>query len=89
MPAGKKQAKLSQVFEKILDGIDHRVAGFDEEAARLAANLASVRQRKGRIGEIRDTMIAAIVLAHRATLATRNVTHFSDIQATVINPWVA
>jgi predicted nucleic acid-binding protein len=28
-------------------------------------------------------------LAHRASLATRNVTHFADISATVINPWNA
>lgn len=89
MPAGNKQAKLSQVFEKILDGMDHRIAVFDENAARLAANLTAVRQRKGRVGEIRDTMIAGIVLAHRANLATRNVTHFADISATVVNPWVA
>jgi predicted nucleic acid-binding protein len=89
MPAGKKQAKLSQVFEEILGGMDHRIAVFDEDAARLAANLATVRQKKGRVGEMRDTMIAGIVLAHHATLATRNVTHFSDIQATVVNPWTA
>ena len=89
MAAGKKQAALSQVFERILSSIDHRIAVFDEEAARLAANLTAFRQKKGRVGELRDTMIAGIVLAHHASLATRNVTHFSDIQATVVNPWTA
>jgi predicted nucleic acid-binding protein len=34
----------------------------------------------------RDTMIAGIVLAHHATLATRNVRDFDDIHATVIDP---
>jgi toxin FitB len=88
MPAGRKQAKLSQVFEKILSSMDHRIAVFDEEAARLAANLAAVRHKNGRVREIRDTMIAGIVLAHRASLATQNVTHFADISAMIINPWV-
>jgi predicted nucleic acid-binding protein len=89
MVAGKRQSALSQLFERILNSIDHRIAVFDEEAGRLAANLTAFRQRKGRVGELRDTMIAGIVLARHATLATRNVTHFADISATVVNPWVA
>ena len=89
MPAGKRQARLSEVFERILDGIGQRVAVFDDEAARLAANLTAFRRKNGRVGELRDTMIAGIVLAHRAGLATRNTAHFRDISATVINPWDA
>jgi len=89
MPAGKRQAKLSEVFERILDRIDHRIAVFDEQAARLAGEITSLRQKKGRVVELRDTMIAGIVLANRASLATRNVAHFADISATVINPWTA
>lgn len=89
MPAGRKQASLSQGFEGLLDRLQHRIAVFDEEAARLAANLTAVRRRKGRVGEFRDTMIAGIVLAHRASLVTRNTAHFSDIAAVVIDPWAA
>jgi len=89
MPAGKRQAKLAEVFERILDRLAQRIAVFDDEAARLAANLTAFRRKKGRVGELRDTMIAAIVLAHRASLATRNVAHFSDISAAVVNPWNA
>jgi toxin FitB len=89
MQAGKRQAGLSHVFEQILDGINHRIAVFGEESARLAADLTAERQRKGRIGEIRDTMVAGIVLTHGARLATRNTSHFDDIGATVVNPWTA
>jgi predicted nucleic acid-binding protein len=38
---------------------------------------------------LRDPMIAGIVLAHRASLATRNVIQFSDIFAAVVNAWAA
>jgi predicted nucleic acid-binding protein len=89
MPAGKRQAKLSEVFERILDRLAQRIANFDDEAARLAANLTALRRKQGRVGELRDTMIAGIVLARRASLATRNFSHFSDISATVVNPWTA
>jgi predicted nucleic acid-binding protein len=34
-------------------------------------------------------MIAGIVLATHAQLATRNVKHFVDIAASVVNPWEA
>jgi hypothetical protein len=32
-------------------------------------------------------MIAGIVLANHAALATRNVKHFEDIAKSVVNPW--
>ena len=88
MPAGKKQTRLSEVFERILNSLDHRIAVFDEDAARATASLMASRQKKGRPGDLRDSMIAGIVLAHHASLATRNTAHFADL-ATVVNPWSA
>ena len=87
MAAGKKRTSLSEGFEQLLQRIDHRIAVFDEAAARKAAELTGERQKRGRVVEMRDTMIAGIVLAHRASLATRNVGHFEDIGAKVVNPW--
>jgi len=89
MATGKKKLVLSEEFDRLLSQIDHRIAGFDEEAGRQAANLAAARRTKGRVVDLRDTMIAGIVLAHHASLATRNVVHFSDISAAVVNPWAA
>lgn len=89
MVAGKKQTTLSQVFERIINSIDHRIAILDEESALVAANLAALRRKKGCVGDLRDTLIAGIVLARNSSFATRNVTHFADIGATVVNPWVA
>ena len=47
----------------------------------------AIRQRKGRVVDLRDAMIAGIALAHRATLATRNTRHFDDLSTPVVNPW--
>jgi predicted nucleic acid-binding protein len=47
----------------------------------------ALRHKKGRAGELRDTMIAGIVLACHATLATRNTSHFEDLSVPVVNPW--
>jgi toxin FitB len=89
LPIAGEKAELSQQFERLLDSIYHRIAVFGEEAARLSANLTISRQRTGRVADLRDNMIAGIVLAHHATLATRNVANFSDITAKVVNPWVS
>jgi toxin FitB len=88
MTAGKRQATMSGRFEQWLSEIaQRRIAVFDEAAARKTADIAADRQKSGRPGELRDTMIAGIVLANHATLATRNVKHFEDIKKWVVNPW--
>jgi predicted nucleic acid-binding protein len=45
------------------------------------------RHRKGRPGDLRDAMVAGVVLAQRAALATRNTKHFDDLTVSVVNPW--
>jgi toxin FitB len=89
MSLGKRRALLIQAFEAVLEKIGYRVAPLDAAAAQQAGDLMASRQKKGRPGELRDTMIAGIVLAHHATLATRNVMHFEDLSVPVINPWLA
>lgn len=88
MPLGKRRTSLVLLFERLItDTIQGRVAIFDHAAAEKAAELAAVRKNKGHPGELRDTLIAGIVLASHATLATRNVKHFEDIKGSVVNPW--
>jgi toxin FitB len=89
MPVGKRRSLLIQAFGALLDKIGQRVAAFDTAAAQQAGDLMASRQKKGRRGDLRDTMIAGIVLAHRATLATRNTTHFDDLAVRLVNPWSA
>ena len=88
MPSGRKRSQLMEALEILLaDKIAERIAPFDAVAARRAADLMASRYRRGRPKELRDTMIAGIVLAHNATLATRNTPHFRDLSVPVINPW--
>jgi predicted nucleic acid-binding protein len=90
MPAGKRRTALMGSFERWLDEVvQQRIASYDETAARRSAELAAERQKRGRPGDFRDTMIAGIVLASHATLATRNVKHFEEIAPSLVNPWQA
>jgi predicted nucleic acid-binding protein len=89
MASGKRQSLLLQAFEAMLGKMGHRIASFDAAAANEAAELMAGRHRKGRPGDLRDTMIAGIVIAHHATLATRNTSHFEDLTFPVANPWAS
>ena len=88
MPVGKKQALRMIGFERLLnEKIQGRIAAFDYAAAQKAAELEAAGLKAGRPRDPRDTMIAGIVLASHATLATRNTKHFDDIAKSVVNPW--
>lgn len=88
MPAGMRQTSLQQDFQRCVGEIlQARVVEFDAAAAEETAILAARRRQEGRAHELRDTMIAGIAIAHRATLATRNTRHFADLPVPVVNPW--
>jgi len=88
MTKGRKREEITESFELFLNkAVEERIAVFDSEAARHTANLMALRKNRGRPGELKDTMIAGIALATRATLATRNTAHFEDLSVLVVNPW--
>lgn len=90
LPAGRRRRVLQAAFESLLvEDLEGRVLDFDVAAAAEAAQLAAVRQRAGRPVDVRDTQIAGIVRARRATLATRNVRHFVDAGIEVVDPGAA
>lgn len=90
LPDGKRRAALESAFARVLEeDLQDRVLDFDRAAAVRAAGLAAQRSKTGKPVDIRDTQIAGIVLARRATLATRNVKHFSDLEITIVDPWEA
>lgn len=90
LPKGRRRQGLEAAFAQMLkDDLEERVLDFDGAAAGEAALLAAERQKRGRPVDMRDTQIAGIALARRATLATRNVRHFRDLKVPVVDPWQA
>lgn len=89
MAAGRKRNSLFQAFESLLETIGHRIAAFDDDAAEHSGDLMAQRQRAGRPVDLRDTMIAGIVLTRHATLATHNLSHFRDAGIPLVDPWTS
>ena len=90
LPRGRKRLGLERAFDRVLsEDLANRVLDFDAAAAAAAAQLAADRQRVGRIADFRDTLIAGIAQARRATIATRNTGHFEGLDVPVVDPWKA
>ena len=89
LPDGKRRAQMAQNVQSMLDeDFSGRVLSFDLEAAVVYADLVAMRERQGLPMNVADAQIAAICLAHGATLATRNTKHFEGLGLTLMNPWV-
>ena len=88
LPDGKRRAQMAQTVQAMLDeDFSGRVLSFDLEAAVVYADLVAMRERQGLPMNVADAQIAAICLAHGATLATRNTKHFEGLGLTLMNPW--
>jgi predicted nucleic acid-binding protein len=89
LPKGRRRRALEQGFETVLtDDVANRMLDFDSAAAAAAAQLAADRHKAGRPVDLRDTLIAGIALARRASIATRNTRHFEGLDVPVVNPWI-
>ena len=86
---GRRRRQLEEAFARALEeDFEARILPFERHAAREAARIAARRRQAGRPVEIRDVQIAGIVVARRATLATRNIRYFEDLGAALVDPWV-
>jgi predicted nucleic acid-binding protein len=87
---GRRKQALQDALDALLrDDLAGRVLDFDSAAAAEAAALAARRQQAGRGIDMRDTQIAAIALARKAGIVTRNLRHFDDLAIEVVDPWSA
>jgi len=88
LPAGRKrhamQARVEGILREVFSG---RILPFDSAAAEAYAQIAGDRRAEGRPIALFDAQIAAITLAHAATLVTRNVRDFEGCGLAVIDPW--
>lgn len=88
LPDGARKRGLLASFANMLEvDFDRRVLAFDLRAATVFAEMAANRERAGKHVGLADGQIAAICLEQGATLATRNVRHFSDVGLALVNPW--
>lgn len=82
---GRRRDSLEARVRRILSMFGPIIVPFDEAAAEFYA--AIVAKRSGM--DSFDVQIAAIALAHGASVATRNIKHFQHCGVELIDPWAA
>jgi len=61
---------------------------FDEKSAEKYAEIRVSLRRRGLTTGETDALIAAVALAHEATVVTHNVKHFESIEGLAVEDWV-
>ena len=90
LPDGACRRGLAEVADRAFGRLfADRILPFDSRAARIYADIAARRRRRGRPISPADCQIAAIALSRGMALATRNLRDFADTGAELIDPWAA
>jgi len=85
LSAGRKQVRGYASFQKTIAAFqEFSILAFDVEAAEIFHKLRSEHPRAGTM----DLKIAAVCLAHDATLLTRNVADFENITDLCVENWL-
>ncbi|MBX4924372.1 type II toxin-antitoxin system VapC family toxin [Rhizobium binae] len=88
LPEGRRRRDLEAAILPIFsEDFGGRVLPFDRDASNVYAKIASDRRKAGRPISQFDAQIAAIAISRGASLATRNVSDFTDINLQIVNPW--
>ena len=88
LPAGRRREQLLDAVQAIFSRDRAvRVLPYDEAAADAHSEIAAQRRLLGRPISQSDAMIAGIVHAHGATLATRNIRDFEGCAIALVDPW--
>ena len=88
LPKGRRRDALHEAADAMFAELfATRVLPFDAAAAQQYGRIVSSRIRSGRPIEAIDAQICAICLLHGATIATRNVSDFTDCDVEVLDPW--
>ncbi|MGI2033839.1 type II toxin-antitoxin system VapC family toxin [Rhizobium panacihumi] len=90
MDGGRKRDALDEWLRYDLpQRFESRIIPVEEPVALAWGDLMALAKRSGRGLASMDGLIAATAIAHRLTLATRNVKDFEGFGIDIIDPWVA
>jgi toxin FitB len=88
LPEGRRKRALDAALrDQILPIFEGRILPFDMAAAEAYARLRAHCRATGKAIATVDGYIAAIALAQRLSVATRDTAPFAAAGVTVINPW--
>lgn len=89
LPPSRKRTRLEKWLANEIDRFHERMIDFDAASANAHGQLRARLNAIGKAMHAPDSYIAAVALAHRLPLATRNTSHFVHAQIELIDPSTA
>jgi predicted nucleic acid-binding protein len=87
LPEGRRRLSLLRFWEETRRRFAGRTFAFDVPAAERYGFAVAAAERAGRSVRVGNGQIAAIALAQRMAVATRDVEDFRPTGVRLINPW--
>jgi toxin FitB len=88
LPASRRRDRIGALVDRLeTDTYRGRILTLDAAAATEFGRLAAKRERAGRRMQPMDALIAAVARSNGATLATRDIDDFADLDLTLVNPF--
>jgi len=85
MPVGQRRDAIGRFVQDVAGQLP--ILPYDAQAARIHAELRTQREQIGQTLAFVDGQIAAIAIAHGATLVTRNTRDFSGLTGLRMVDW--
>jgi predicted nucleic acid-binding protein len=87
LPEGRRRRSLLRFWEETRRRFAGRTFAFDVQAAERYGRIVAGAEQAGRSVRVGDGQIAAIALAQRMWVATRDVEDFRPTGVSLIDPW--
>ncbi len=87
LPPGRRRDEKRAAHHEFVTNYRDRILPVDQLAAERSARFRARSRRAGLTVAMGDTLIAGTAAIHDLTVATRNVRHFEELGAEIINPW--
>lgn len=88
LPDSRRKETIHRwLSEDLLLRFEGRILNLDADAALTWGVLAGRLEKEGRTMPAVDSLIAALALHHKLTLATRNEDDFQEAGVGIFNPW--
>ncbi len=88
LPPSKRRAELEEwLVRDLCEWFEGRILPVDQSTAEHWGLLRAQARAKGHPLSVIDGLLAATALQHGLSIVSRNVSDFSSLGVTVVNPW--
>lgn len=87
LPRGRRKDRIGRFLTALVDEYEDHILPIGRKEAEQATILRARAYRSGRVLHLGDALVAGTAVANGLTVVSRNVSDFSGLDISVVNPW--